>query len=194
MIMRLVGAVALFLDLLGCGLCRWPNRSADEPLSSLDRHLCRPGLRRGRADGHSHKRPGGHGDYASNASQNAQGIQPIKPVRMALLGWCLSAARVAGVCLTEASPPAPTSTNRPPRAPFTGGLGNRIVLGNGPDTVVAGAGNDVVSLGRGDDEVTQRAIAGRVGLQMTGRALISLKVNDASAMSASFDPCSATIE
>jgi hypothetical protein len=108
---------------------------------------------------------------------------------MALLGWCLSAARVAGVCLTEASPPAPTSTNRPPRAPFTGGLGNRIVLGNGPDTVVAGAGNDVVSLGRGDDEVTQRAIAGRVGLQMTGRALISLKVNDASAMSASFDPC-----
>ena len=36
-------------------------------------------------------------------SQNAQGIQPIKPVRMALLGWCLPAARVAGVCLTGAS-------------------------------------------------------------------------------------------
>jgi hypothetical protein len=34
-----------------------------------------------------------------------------------------------------------------------------------------------------------RATAGRVSLQMTGRALISLKVNDANAMSASFDPC-----
>src|SRR5271166_3219378 len=34
-----------------------------------------------------------------------------------------------------------------------------------------------------------RATAGRVSLQMTGRALISLKVNDANAMSAPFDPC-----
>ncbi len=33
-----------------------------------------------------------------------------------------------------------------------------------------------------------RATAGRVSLQMTGRALISLKVNDSNAMSASFDP------
>ena len=52
---------------------------------------------------------------------------------MALLGWCLPAARVAGVCLTEASPPAPTSTNRPPRAPFrlpppVEGLGQPIGL------------------------------------------------------------------
>ena len=65
--------------------------------------VCRRGLWRGRADGHSHNRPGSYGGHASNASQNAQGIQPIKPVRMALLGWCLPAARVAGVCLTEAS-------------------------------------------------------------------------------------------
>jgi hypothetical protein len=34
-----------------------------------------------------------------------------------------------------------------------------------------------------------RATAGRVCLQMTGRALISLKVNDANATSTSFDPC-----
>ena len=34
-----------------------------------------------------------------------------------------------------------------------------------------------------------RATAGRVSLQMTGRALISLKVNDANATTASFDPC-----
>jgi Ni,Fe-hydrogenase III large subunit len=34
-----------------------------------------------------------------------------------------------------------------------------------------------------------RATAGRVNLQMTGRALISLNVNDADAMAASFDPC-----
>src|SRR5580704_14010801 len=33
-----------------------------------------------------------------------------------------------------------------------------------------------------------RATAGRVSLQMTGRALISLKVNDANATSTSFDP------
>jgi hypothetical protein len=33
-----------------------------------------------------------------------------------------------------------------------------------------------------------RATAGRVSLQMTGRALISLKVNDANAIPASFDP------
>jgi hypothetical protein len=33
-----------------------------------------------------------------------------------------------------------------------------------------------------------RATAGRVSLQMTGRALIYLKVNDANATSASFDP------
>ena len=32
------------------------------------------------------------------------------------------------------------------------------------------------------------ATAGRVSLQMTGRALISLKVNDANATSTSFDP------
>ena len=32
-------------------------------------------------------------------------------------------------------------------------------------------------------------VMGRVSLQMRGRALISLKVNDANAMSASFDPC-----
>src|SRR6202453_729526 len=34
-----------------------------------------------------------------------------------------------------------------------------------------------------------RATAGRVSLQITGRALISLKVNGANAMCASFDPC-----
>jgi hypothetical protein len=33
-----------------------------------------------------------------------------------------------------------------------------------------------------------RATAGRVSLQMTGHALISLKVNDANATSTSFDP------
>ena len=102
----------MFLDLLGCGLCRWPKRSADEPLSSLDRHLCRRGLWRGRADRHSHNRPGSYGGHASNARQNASGIQPIKSVRMALLGCCLPAARVASVCLTEASPPYAQS-NRP---------------------------------------------------------------------------------
>ena len=34
-----------------------------------------------------------------------------------------------------------------------------------------------------------RATAGWVSLQMTGRALISLKVNDANATTASFNPC-----
>jgi hypothetical protein len=44
-------------------------------------------------------------DHRTGLRQNARVIQPINPVRMALLGCCLPAARVAGVCLTEPSPP-----------------------------------------------------------------------------------------